>query len=126
MNKLLETVLGAIIITSAIIMTQYGFHYNDYRYQTYFSHHDGFSVNKILGIIPFSYLEDYDEEILEERYPYSLTNVIDLKAPIYCYEIMFYNRESKPPRGRAVGAFNGIYFRPKGLGIKPNGLSPCD
>jgi hypothetical protein len=72
---------------------QNGFNYHDPRYKIYYSHIEKVSINKLLGIIPYAYLEEYDECILKESSPYSLINVIHVNSIIYSNDIIYFNRE---------------------------------
>ena len=92
-NKLLSICLVLLIVVLGVIVFHTGFQYADPRYKIYFSHAEDYSINALLGIIPSSYLEDYDEHVLEESYPYSLLNVVDLQMPFYSNDIIYIDRE---------------------------------
>ena len=91
-NKLLSICLVLLIVVIGIIVFQTGFQYDDPRYKIYYSHAEDISINALLGIIPSSYLEEYDEHILEASYQYSLLNVVSLQIPFYSNDIIYINR----------------------------------
>lgn len=92
-NKLLSICLGLLIVVLGVIVFQTGFQYDDPRYKIYYSHKENYSISALLGIIPSSYLEEYEEHILEASYPYSLLNVVDLLTPFYSNDIIYIDRE---------------------------------